>query len=218
MRISAEGYIGIGLALVGLGGGGALAVSPLTWGPTVGWAMIAVAASGLVLLAFHHYRNVGWSWRGAGVRRADGGPTALAPTARPTEGTIPRFWTIYLAPVEESRLLELVRDCQSVISHFRAPATDSVYGYAEEVVSILRAGLFKAPSDGVDATALRRLHELLVLLKGNGVFAYADTNIKRPPPPDPMEIQLIVAFAAPAEHVEVEVDNGQPVQLDKLPF
>src|SRR5258708_6713844 len=53
MRISAEGKIGIGLGLVGLGGAGAVMVWPEhTW---IGWVLMVVAAVGGVALSIHHF-------------------------------------------------------------------------------------------------------------------------------------------------------------------
>jgi hypothetical protein len=54
MQISAEGKIGIALALVGLGGAGAIMIAlNQVW---IGWTMIAVAAIGGGLLTLHHFR------------------------------------------------------------------------------------------------------------------------------------------------------------------
>jgi hypothetical protein len=53
MQISAEGKIGIALALVGLGGAGAIMIAPnQVW---IGWTMIAIAAIGGGSLALHHF-------------------------------------------------------------------------------------------------------------------------------------------------------------------
>jgi hypothetical protein len=58
MAISTEGNIGIGLGLLGLLGAGVLVVAPEPWVKMTGWAMIAIAVVGLLLLAGHHLFDV----------------------------------------------------------------------------------------------------------------------------------------------------------------
>lgn len=57
MQISTEGKIGIGLALIALGGTGALVVAPPPWGTVIGWGMIVIAGIGVVMLLIHHFRG-----------------------------------------------------------------------------------------------------------------------------------------------------------------
>jgi hypothetical protein len=76
----------------------------------------------------------------------------------------------------------------------------------------------------------RRLRELVVLLKGNDVWVYADTHMKYLPESfeeDPngqrqIHAQLVIAFGPPGEYgeesVEVDVDNGQPRVLPAQPI
>jgi hypothetical protein len=66
MLISDEGKIGIALALLGLGGGGALFVLPHPYADYVGWSLIGVSVLGLILLGLHHFkvRIGGLLWRG----------------------------------------------------------------------------------------------------------------------------------------------------------
>jgi hypothetical protein len=58
MPFSAEGKIATVLALLGLGGGGALFVLPHPYADIVGWSLIAICAIGLVLVAAHHFEIV----------------------------------------------------------------------------------------------------------------------------------------------------------------
>jgi hypothetical protein len=55
MQISAEGRIGIWLALIGLAGAGATIVAPDH--TEIGWLLIATALIGGALLAGHHFAN-----------------------------------------------------------------------------------------------------------------------------------------------------------------
>jgi len=58
MRISAEGKIGIGLALLfGLGTGAVIVWPDDRW---IGWAMMGVSALGLAMLGVHHFKVVHW--------------------------------------------------------------------------------------------------------------------------------------------------------------
>jgi hypothetical protein len=57
MQISDEGKIGIALALLGLGGGGALFVLPHPYADYVGWSQISISVVGLALLGLHHFRR-----------------------------------------------------------------------------------------------------------------------------------------------------------------
>src|SRR2546425_7343191 len=62
MPISLEGKIGISLALLALGGAGAVMVAPeQLW---IGWGMIGIATVGGVALAMHHFER---TIRGASV-------------------------------------------------------------------------------------------------------------------------------------------------------
>jgi hypothetical protein len=57
MQISDEGKIGIALALLGLGGGGALFVLPHPYADYVGWTLILISVLGLLLLWLHHSKG-----------------------------------------------------------------------------------------------------------------------------------------------------------------
>jgi hypothetical protein len=59
-RISVEGSFGILLALIGIGGAGALFVLPHPYADYVGWSLIGIAFAGAVLLAIYHVIAAGW--------------------------------------------------------------------------------------------------------------------------------------------------------------
>lgn len=58
IQISAEGKLGLLLALVGIGGGGALFVFPHPYADYVGWSLIGISIVGLVLLGVYHVSSV----------------------------------------------------------------------------------------------------------------------------------------------------------------
>jgi hypothetical protein len=58
--ISTEGMIGFVLALIGLGGAGALFEFPHPYADVVGWLLIGIAVIGLIILAIYHARSRGW--------------------------------------------------------------------------------------------------------------------------------------------------------------
>jgi hypothetical protein len=57
MGLSNDGKIGTALALVGLGGGGALYVLPHPYADFIGWSLIAISVLGLLLLGLYHFRG-----------------------------------------------------------------------------------------------------------------------------------------------------------------
>jgi hypothetical protein len=107
--------------------------------------------------------------------------------------------------------------------------TEETEGHADELFSLLQSLSWSArdilsPVDGLQELALsRRARQLLGLLKGNDVWAYQTTHMKRLPErhspapagePVDWEMQLIVALGPPGEYGEtsfrVEIDHGQP--------
>jgi hypothetical protein len=56
MHISDEGKIGVALALIGLGGAGALFVLPHPYADYVGWFLIGVTVSGFFWLGLLHLK------------------------------------------------------------------------------------------------------------------------------------------------------------------
>ena len=81
-------------------------------------------------------------------------------------------------------------------------------------------------SERESSSTQRRIRELLVLLKGNDVWVYCDTNIKALSESfelqprgsaERMECQAILAFGPPGEYgessIKVPIDRGQPYEL-----
>ena len=56
MSLSDEGKIATVLALLGLGGAGALFVFPHPYADIVGWLLIATAVIGLIFVAAYHFK------------------------------------------------------------------------------------------------------------------------------------------------------------------
>jgi hypothetical protein len=81
MQISPEGRAGLWLALVALGGTGALAVALDQ--PSIGWALIALAAVGAIALACNHiYERIGLSWNGERRSKTQSNVDVHSPGAR----------------------------------------------------------------------------------------------------------------------------------------
>lgn len=146
---------------------------------------------------------------------------------------LPRF-DDYPASVirDEASLFDHAKDNRVLISHVLTPLTAETSAYSEELLAILKrltwdGGNFDNPISGLEEIAVRRrLRELLILLKGNDVWVYGDTNIKMLPEsfevlppgiPTSMEFQAIIAFGPPGEYSEtsirVPIDNGQPREV-----
>jgi len=81
-HISFEGKIGISLALVGLGGAGALFVLPHPYADYVGWTLIAIALLGLIGLTVFHWGSPEKSISAAGERPE----VAVEPLVAPLPG------------------------------------------------------------------------------------------------------------------------------------
>lgn len=146
---------------------------------------------------------------------------------------LPRLDTTYASVVrDEAALFEMANGYQVIVSHILTPLAAEPSAYAEELLTILRSLTWEhrsplEPMDGLEEVAeRRRIRELLVLLKGNDVWVYADTNFKTLPEsfevqpkssPREYETQVIVAFGPPGEYgemsVKVPIDHGQPIVL-----
>jgi transcriptional regulator with XRE-family HTH domain len=165
-------------------------------------------------------------------------PASSQPSAEPVkaarrEQLLPRFDEAYASAVtDEAYLFDLVEGSRVLIAHIMIGLTAETSAYAEELVAILRSLTWEAraslePVDGLEGIALRRrIRELLVLLKGNDVWVYANSNMKQlpesfelQPGPDRFdyETQAIIAFGAPGEYgetsVKVPIDRGRPSML-----
>jgi hypothetical protein len=229
MQISAEGKLGIGLGLMGLAGAGALVIAPADVAPEIGWAMIAAALAGFVMLGWHHFRVSAYVGTGISRLKALWSPQAhrqIADKEIATTMFVPRMDTVLAKLVtDEASLLKMARSLEKIELRIKAKLNTETVAYAQELVSILQSGTrdMPPPTPIEELELLRRTRELFVRLKGNDVLVYAETHFKllperweEPKTRDPFEAeyQLILAFGPPLEHgedrIEVEVDNGQP--------
>lgn len=134
---------------------------------------------------------------------------------------------------DEAGLVELVKGNWVLVSHVLTALNAETSGYAEELLSILRTLTWEPrvqewhKLDGAEEIAVRRrVRELLVLLKGNDIWVYGDSNMKALPESYEVrpsgdrcdyEFQAIVAFGPPGEYgetsIRVPIDRGQPSVL-----
>ena len=135
------------------------------------------------------------------------------------EWLLPRFdETIANFVGDEAGLVDLVKGNWVLVSHVRTALNAETSAYAEELISILRSLTWdprveeRHRLDGAEEIGLRRrIRELLVLLKGNDVWVYGDSNMKALPESYEVrpagdqcdyEFQAIVAFGPPGEYGE----------------
>lgn len=158
-------------------------------------------------------------------------PATLA--KMPRREILPRF-DEYPANVisDEASMFDFAKGNRVLISHVLTVLNAETSAYVEELLLILKrltweGGAFDNPVQGLEEIAVRRrIRELLVLLKGNDVWVYCDTNIKTLPesfevqPPgsrESYEFQAIVAFGPPGEYgetsIRVPIDRGQPSEV-----
>lgn len=172
------------------------------------------------------------SWLGAGAGCEPSGPHSASEESGVR--LVPRFDTQIASVVrDESGLFETARDSHVVVSHLLTKLTPETQSYAEEMLDLLESVSWERrnplqPVAGRDELRVRgRLQELLVLLKGNDVWVYVLTHIKKLPESDAvseerdgrqLQMQAIVAFGPPGEYGEdtmhVPVDHGQPWVYD----
>lgn len=169
-----------------------------------------------------------------------------SPGAATDEGrtTIPRYDTTYLHPVKGGayELVRLAEAAQEIVPHFMIDADPERFTLIEELLLMLKAistrkwsgagPLVPDPYDEMpfpETGRLKRLAELLVLLKGNDVLICADTHSRYVPEGEaprvadvPWYFQLLVAFIPPDEHgdhmAEVPIDHGRDIQLQREPI
>ena len=163
-------------------------------------------------------------------------PKEKADTHPVTFPEIPRFSEVVLRRVDGVKeLQEIAGMAEVIVSHFMAEMDIEVNGYVEEMLVLLkRMSIFddgREPDrfDGLDFPELgrlRRLRELLILLKGNDVLVHVDINYRsylegeeRPIPDLPFQSQLIIACAPPGDGdcVSVTVDHSRSVPARPLP-
>lgn len=160
-------------------------------------------------------------------------PVTASVPPTPRRDIVPRFDTAYArATSNEASFYEDARAAKTLVAHILTPLTAETSAYAEELLGMLRDLTWEclSPLDVIDPREeiryRRRLRELLVLLKGNDIWVYADSHFKFLPesldiPPrgtlHEMETQFIVAFGPPGEYGEtslkVPIDHGQPFAL-----
>jgi transcriptional regulator with XRE-family HTH domain len=160
--------------------------------------------------------------------------TGDQPAARlfPKREILPRFDEGIASFVgDEAQMFDLAKGNRVVISHVMTALNAETSLYAEELLAILKTltwdgGGFDNPEGAEEIAVRRRLRELLVLLKGNDVWVYGETNIKTLPesfeiqPPGARtgyEMQAIIALGPPGDYgevtVRVPIDRGQPCEV-----
>lgn len=136
------------------------------------------------------------------------------------------------ACTDERSLFKDASNSHDLKVHIDAKLTDETAAYVEELTTILSSLTWNERDILEDILATeevalrRRIHQLLVLLKGNDVWVYPTHHFRRLPerhtlPPEgekhTTEMRLTVAFGSPGEYGElsrlVPVDNGQPYVL-----
>lgn len=155
-------------------------------------------------------------------------PEAVKPMR--CEQLLPRFDETSAHFVGDEAGLELVKGNWVLVSHVLTALNAETSAYAEELISILRSLVWdprveaRHQLDGAEEIWLRRrTRELLVLLKGNDVWVYGDSNMKALPESYEVrpagdrcnyEFQAIIAFGPPGEYgetsIRVPIDRGQP--------
>jgi transcriptional regulator with XRE-family HTH domain len=170
----------------------------------------------------------------------EGPPLMPAPSQQATETVksarrtqlLPRFDETYASVVtDEGHLFDVAERSHVLVLHILTSLTSETSAYAEELISILRSltwearGRLPEPIDGLEQIALRRrIRELLVLLKGNDVWAFANENDKQMPESFEVqphrdlinvERQIVIAFGPPdtdgeLSTIKVPIDRGQP--------
>src|SRR3546814_1276920 len=128
--------------------------------------------------------------------------------------------------------LFLSSHAHDVVCSIDIPLSDETAGYAEDLFEILRSLTWEVRDCRFDIPATeeisirRRIKMLLVLLKGNDVWVYQTSFVRRLPErheplpegeyPD-LRSRLVVALGPPGEYgevsIKVPIDHGQPFFL-----
>lgn len=134
------------------------------------------------------------------------------------------------ATSDEGRLYEEAERSHDMACIIEATLNEETGAYAQELFDLL-GGLtwskrdILVPIEPSEQIALRRrIRQLLVLLKGNDIWVYETSVIRRVPEryaaegePSSMQFQLVVALGPPGEYGEttlkVPIDHGQPFIL-----
>jgi hypothetical protein len=208
----------------------------------IAFCVMGFSSLGLVALCYYHFaapeRFIGRALSARSRHRAAQRPKAPETDAQRTERQkkdfpgfeVPRMELKSIPRIlEVEKLLELAGPWHVIVPHKLVSADAQTSDYISQVLAILQSEIErKQQSDEESPTpaslaAADDLKHLLVLLKGNDIFVYADTHFKMLPErweipykPDPWnaELQLIIAFwparDLETERVEIQVDNGQP--------
>jgi transcriptional regulator with XRE-family HTH domain len=143
---------------------------------------------------------------------------------------IPRFDEDSAAATwDEGRLFTEASSSQDVTCIIKVSLNEEVGGCAQELIDILvglswsHRNILASISPSQEISLRRRIKQLLVLLKGNDVWVYQTSVLRRLPERDTLppngeahrhEYRLVVALGPPGEFGEttmmVPVDNGQP--------
>lgn len=146
---------------------------------------------------------------------------------------IPRFDTdTAYATMDEGRLIHEAQQSEDMTVQIDVKLTDETSEYAEELVRLLdpltwsKRNWLAKPTPADEIALRRRVHQLLVLLKGNDIWVYYTWHLRHLPErfelpkegePSEMKFRLAIVFGPPGEYgeetIDVKVDNGQPYIL-----
>lgn len=170
-------------------------------------------------------------------------PSVAAPASRPTtdvaflhldeDQLIPRHdWDYASVITDESKLFEEAAGSHDLACVIELGLTEETGAYAQELMDIL-SGLTWVkrdirhdfpPSDQI--AMRRRIRQLMVLLRGNDIWIYRTSVIRRlperydlPPEDEPstLHTRIVIALGPPGEYgensIRVPIDHGQPFIL-----
>lgn len=149
------------------------------------------------------------------------------------ERLIPRYdWEYAQAISDDGVLYDEASKANDLACVIEVPLNAETGAYVQNLVDLLTALTWRQRDIRRDIPASeqieirRRLRELIVLLRGNDIWIYQTTVVRRlpersdlPPPGEPytMEFRVTVAFGPPGEYGEtsmkVPIDHGQPFVL-----
>lgn len=146
---------------------------------------------------------------------------------------VPRHdYDLAYATTDEGVLFKEASRSHDVVCSIDMPLTDETTGYAQELFEILRSLTWEVRDCRFDVPATeeiairRRIKMLLVLLRGNDIWTYQTSFLRRLPEryeplpageyPD-LRSRLVVALGPPGEYgeesIRVPIDHGQPFFL-----
>jgi transcriptional regulator with XRE-family HTH domain len=146
---------------------------------------------------------------------------------------IPRHdWDYASVITDENKLYEEAAGAHDLACVIELPLTEETGAYAQELVDLLTGLTWSKRDVRVDIppseqiAIRRRIRQLMVLLRGNDVWVYQTTVIRRlperydiPPEDEPTTLQMrfVVALGPPGEFgetsIRVPIDHGQPFIL-----